>query len=33
MDPDQGGELEGGGGVGGNEGIRDADDANEKDAA
>ena len=33
MDPYQGGEKEGGGGVGGNEGIGDADDANEKDAA
>ena len=33
MDPDQRGEQEGGGGVGGNEGIGDADDANEKDAA
>ena len=33
MDPDQGGEQEGGGGVGENEGIGDADGANEKDAA
>ena len=33
MDPDQGGEQEGGGGVGGNEGIGDTDDANEKDTA
>ena len=33
MNPDQGGEQEGGVGVGGNEGIGDADDANEKDAA
>ena len=31
MDPDQGGEQEGGGGVGGNEGMGDADEANEKD--
>ena len=33
MDPDQGGEQEGGGGVEGNEGIGDANDTNEKDAA
>ena len=30
MDPDQGGEQKGEGGVGGNEGIGDADDADEK---
>ena len=33
MDPDQGGEQEGEGRAGGNEGIGDANDANEKDTA